>query len=135
MKHFSIFFAAIALLVAVGAGLNPAFAETLGYDTRSNSIQVLGLSTHQNVDYTGTAGTISNTVGRASSDFRYTTVTVRVVCTTNCYIAVGSSPTATTSDVPLAAWVAEYFHILAGTDKISAIRVTTDGTLHMTLMD
>ena len=82
------------------------------------------LGTHQSVAYTGTAGTIANAVGSQ-------TYKVRVLVTTDAYVKVGDSPTATTSDVYLPAFQAEYFTITPG-QKVSAIQVSSGGTLHVT---
>lgn len=82
------------------------------------------LGTHQSVAYTGTAGTISNAVGSGCRK-------VRVLCTTAAYIVIGSSPTATTSDVYVPATVPEYFLISPG-EKVSAVQVSAGGTLHVT---
>lgn len=82
------------------------------------------LSTHQSVAYTGTAGTITNPITAGVHK-------VRVVATTACYIKIGSSPTATTGDPYMPADSAEYFTIAEG-EKVSAIQVATNGTLHVT---
>lgn len=82
------------------------------------------LDTHQSAAYTGTAGTISNAVAAG-------TYKVRVIVTSAAYIKIGSSPTATTSDVYMAAEAAEYFSIRPG-EKVSAIQVSAGGTLHVT---
>lgn len=82
------------------------------------------LGTHQKVAYTGTAGTISNAV--ASQTYK-----VRVVVTTAAYIKIDNSPTATSSDVYMAADSPEYFTITPGM-KVSAIQVSSGGTLHVT---
>jgi hypothetical protein len=82
------------------------------------------LDTHQSVAYTGTAGTITNVV--ASQTYK-----VRVLVTTDAYIKIGNSPTATTSDVYMAAFEPEYFTITPG-QKVSAIQVTAGGSLHVT---
>jgi len=78
--------------------------------------------THQSVAYTGTAGTISNAVG---------TSLIRVICTSDAYIAVSSAPTATTSDMLVIANTTEYF-VCNPDDKVSAIQVSAGGTLHVT---
>ncbi len=83
-------------------------------------------STHQSVAYTGTAGTISNATGSM-------TQVIRVVATSACYIAIGSSPTATTSDIYLPAAVPEYF-VVPPSSKVSAIQASAGGTLHVTEM-
>jgi hypothetical protein len=81
-------------------------------------------STHQSVAYTATAGTISNAVGAQT---RY----VRIVVTTAAYYAIGGAPTATTSDVYIPANVPEIIQISPG-EKVSAVRVSGDGALHVT---
>lgn len=84
------------------------------------------LSTHQKVAYTGTAGTISNAVGSQTRK-------VRVVVTTDAYIAIGTAATvvATANDPFLPASSVEYFSINPG-EKVSAIQVSSGGTLHVT---
>ena len=82
------------------------------------------LSTHQSIAYTSAAGTISSAVGAH-------TFGVRVVATTAAYIKISQSPTATTSDVYLPADKPENFVITPG-EKVSAVRVTSSGTLHVT---
>lgn len=82
------------------------------------------LGTHQSVAYTGTAGTISNAVGAQ-------TYKVRVVVTTAAYIKIDNSPTATSSNTYMAADSPEYFTITPG-QKVSAIQVSSGGTLHVT---
>ena len=83
------------------------------------------LGTHHSVAYTGTAGTISNAVG---DNVR----AVRVMVTTAAFIKIGSSPTATTSDVPmLTPNVAEVF-LINGGEKVSAIQSAAGGNLHVT---
>lgn len=85
------------------------------------------LGTHQSVAYTGTAGTIANATGTQ-------TKVIRVVLTTAGYIAIGASPTATTSDYYMPAGIPEYF-IINGAVKVSAIQASAGGTLHVTEMD
>jgi hypothetical protein len=82
------------------------------------------LGTHQSVAYTGTAGTITNAVGAQ-------TYKVRVVCTTAAYVLIGNSPTATSAAVYVPADTPEYFTITPG-QKVSAIQVSSGGTLHVT---
>lgn len=82
------------------------------------------LSTVQSVAYTGTAGTISNAVGAQ-------TYKVRIVSTTDCYIKIDNSPTATTSDAILPGLSAEYFTITPG-QKVSAVQIASGGTLNVT---
>jgi hypothetical protein len=82
------------------------------------------LGTTQNVAYTGTAGTIANAVGSQ-------TYKVRVACTTDAFIKIDNSPTATTSDAPMFAGSVEYFSITPG-QKVSAIQSASGGTLYVT---
>ena len=80
------------------------------------------LGAHQSVAYTGTAGVITNAILATK---------VRVFVTTDAYVKVGASPTATTSDVYIPAGSVEYFSC-APTDKVSAVQVASGGTLHVT---
>jgi hypothetical protein len=80
--------------------------------------------TVQNASYTGTAGTISNAVTAGCN-------VVRVICSTAAYIAFGSAPTATTSDILVGAGIQEYFIVPPGT-KVSAIQVSAGGVLSVT---
>jgi hypothetical protein len=80
----------------------------------------------QKVAYTASAGTITNAVGGG-------TECIRVVVTSNAYIKIGSSPTATTSDVYMPANVPEYF-LVKGANKVSAIQDAVGGNLIVTEM-
>lgn len=60
-----------------------------------------------------------------------TTGYVRLFATTLCHIRMGSNPTATTSNMPLAPFVPEYFQIVPG-QKIAAIQNSSSGTLYIT---
>jgi hypothetical protein len=82
------------------------------------------MGTHQSVAYTGTAGTIANVIATGVQK-------VRVVVTTAAYVKIGSSPTAATTDVYMAADSPEYFTINSG-EKVSAVQVSAGGTLHVT---
>lgn len=82
------------------------------------------LGTHQSVAYTGTAGTIATAITAGTNK-------VRVLVTTDAYVKIGSSPTATTSDVYVPGLSAEYFTINPG-EKVSAIQVSSNGSLHVT---
>jgi hypothetical protein len=59
---------------------------------------------------------------------------VRVVVTTAAYIKIGNSPTATTSDVYMPADSPEYFTCTPG-QKVSAVQVSSGGTLHVTELE
>lgn len=82
--------------------------------------------THQTVSYTGTHGVITNATNAS-------TQVIRVVCTTAAYIAIGTAPVATTSDMYVPANVPEYF-IVNGARKVSAVQVSSGGALHVTEM-
>ncbi len=56
----------------------------------------------------------------------------RLVSTTDCYVAIGEAPSATSADMFLPAGVPEFVRVTHGKDKIAALRVTTDGTLAVT---
>jgi hypothetical protein len=84
-------------------------------------------SSHQKVAFTGTAGTITNGFGTQ-------TKTVRVIVTSAAFVKIGNSPTATSSDMYMAANVPEYFTVSPG-QKASAIQVSAGGDLHVTEMD
>ena len=81
------------------------------------------LGTAQSVGYGVAAGTITTAVGAG-------TYRVRVVVTTAAYILIAKDPTATTAHVYMPADRPEYFNIRPG-EKVSAIRVTNDGTLYV----
>lgn len=86
-----------------------------------SAVLAINLDEAQSVAYTGSAGTISNPINAEMA---------RVVATTDCFIANGSSPTATTSDTYLPAGVVEVIKITYG-DKVSAVQSTLGGTLHV----
>lgn len=80
----------------------------------------------QTAAFTGTSAAISNAVGSQ-------TRVVRLYATQDCYVAVGASPTATTSDMPLPAGAIEYIKINPG-EKVAAVQISTGGNLHVTEM-
>lgn len=82
--------------------------------------------TTKSVAYTGTAGTISNGISAS-------VLKIRVVCTTDAFVKIGDSPTATTSDMPVFASQPEYFTCTPG-QKVSAIQSSSGGTLYVTEM-
>lgn len=81
-------------------------------------------TTNQVKAYTSSSAAIDNAVG---SQTRY----VRIYCTTAAHVAIGASPTATTSSMPVAAGVAEIFKINPG-EKVAAIQSASGGNLHVT---
>lgn len=81
--------------------------------------------TVQSVAYTGTAGTIANGVANGVQK-------ARLLSTTDCYVKISNAGTAaTTSDTYLAALSPEYVTVASG-EKVSAIQVTTGGTIYVT---
>ena len=82
--------------------------------------------TVQSVAYTGTAGVITNAIGANIN-------VVRIVTTTDAFIAFGSAPTATTADVYIPQNTIEYFTINPG-EKVSAVQLSSGGTLYVTEM-
>ena len=84
-----------------------------------------GGGTTQKVAYTGTAAATTNAVGNSTN-------VVRLVATTDCYLAFGAGPTATTGSMYFPANTVEYFSVNPGNTKISALRVNTSGTLDVT---
>jgi len=83
----------------------------------------------QAVSYTATAGVTSDPVTDGVS-------VVRLMSTTDCFIAVGASPTADSSGMYIAATVETFIRVRNdGTDKISGVRVSSDGTLYVTEMN
>jgi hypothetical protein len=92
---------------------------------RGGKFQAILPGTTTKTAYTGTAAA-SAAVGAGVS-------IVRVVCTTNACIAFGTAPTATTSDIYMAAGVPEYFAIPEGSSyKVSAVRIADSGDMYVT---
>ena len=58
---------------------------------------------------------------------------VRLISTTACHVAIGSAPTATATDMYLAAGREEYFSIHPG-EKVAVIQDAAAGTLYVTEM-
>lgn len=80
--------------------------------------------TNQNVTVAGTSAATANALG---ADTRV----VRLAATTACYIAIGTTPTATTSNPILPAGAVDYV-IVEPSDKIAALQVSTGGVLSVT---
>ena len=97
----------------------------LARDDDANPIQCLGLGTVQYVAYTDTAAAIPNAVGTG-------TKVVRVYCTTDAHVAIGAAPVATTLLTPISAGIPEYFKVVGGISKVSAVRQAASGTLFVT---
>jgi hypothetical protein len=90
-------------------------------DNSGQPIPVLRPENTQQVAYTDSAATSSAVGSKVRA--------VRLVSTTNCFVAFGA--TADTNDMPLIANVPESFAVNPG-ETISAIREATDGTLYVT---
>lgn len=127
----SLIYAAIFMAFLVGFlqanGVQFASAETLAVDDNGYRIQVLELGTVQKIAYTGTEGETS------AWDTTKGTVTVRVVCTTNCHILCASAPAAATTDTFLPAFTPEYLKVNA-THVCAVIQNTSAGDAYFTEM-
>lgn len=75
--------------------------------------------TIQKVSYTASAGT--------SSAFAASTRLIRIACTTDCWVVVGTTATISNSIYVPIGW-SEYLSV-SGAQTISAIRATADGAL------
>ena len=62
------------------------------------------------------------------------TIIVRAIADVDCYLAFGANPTATTSDLFLAAGAAEYFGVTPGT-KIAVLYTGSTGYLNIVEMN
>ena len=82
-------------------------------------------TTGYSVSYTGTAGVTSAYNPGAS--------TVMVWCTTDAYVKVGESATATTADTPVPAYTPMWFPVPAGSGapwRVSAIQISAGGIVY-----
>ena len=114
--------AVLAVLAAVYAAA-PAAGTELVYDAvRHGSIQVVSLGTVQTVSVTNTSAATTNVIGGTGR------TVVLLLCTEDCYVVTGSSPTATTSDTLLPAMTFLPIWVNGGVDKIAFLREGTDGT-------
>ena len=94
----------------------------LAQDLNANEIQCVGLGASQAVSFDGSV---------QSTAFSANTRIIRVVATTDCFIAVGANPTATTTSTYIPFGSVEYFKV-AGAVKVAAIKLTSAGTLYIT---
>ena len=96
---------------------------TFPLDQFRRDIMVVGLGTVHKKAYTDTA---------AATDAVIASQIVRVWSSTDCHIKFGSSPTATTSDVPLTAKSVEYLLVPEpGVSKLSAVRQANSGDIYV----
>lgn len=102
---------------------------TLAKDHLNHAIQALLPSTTQTV-------AISNTSAATANALSKNTVVIRVLATTACFIKIDvDTPTATTSDIPIAANIPEYFRVDGyKTLKVAGIQSTAGGSLYITEM-
>lgn len=103
---------------------------TLARDRYNAPIQALAPGTVQNV-VTATGASAATTNAMA-----ITTGVVRVLSTTDCYLAIGTgTPAATSSSLFLPAYAVEYFRVDGGsTVKVAALAVTAAGVLNVVEM-
>jgi hypothetical protein len=83
--------------------------------------------TTQKASYTGTAAATSAAVKPGGTG----SVLVRLWATTDCFVAFGAAPTATTSDMPLTAKTETFVAVEAGW-KVSAVQQSAGGDLYVT---
>lgn len=82
---------------------------------------------HQSVTVSGTSAATSNAIGSQTNR-------VVLYSSTDCHIAFGASPTATTADFFLPASTMVMFPIRGGS-KVAAIQASAGGTLHVSEVD
>jgi hypothetical protein len=101
----------------------------LAKDKFNHAIQALLPSTTQTVAISGTSAATTNALSK-------NIVVIRVLATTACFINIGTgTPTATTSNTPLAANIPEYFRVNGNeTIKVAGIQLSTGGSLYVTEM-
>lgn len=92
----------------------------------NNASEVFMPSTNQTIAVGAASVALTNPFGT------YTTV-VRLCSTTACHIALGASPTATTSSPYLPANTPWFIEVAPG-QKVAAIQNAAGGTLHVTEM-
>jgi hypothetical protein len=78
----------------------------------------------QNVAYTGTAGTVTNGVTNGVQK-------VRVLVTTDAFVTMDGSTPSATSGAYVVGLAPEYFTVTSG-QKVSAVQVSSSGTLYVT---
>ncbi len=124
----------LATVLALGLGLTaadafrPNEAGNLTRDHNNNAMPVLRYSgTAQNVTVTGTSAPTVNPVD-AETHF------VRIICTEDSWMTIGTAPTALLTDLYLAADVETVMRVLPGTDKLAFIEDATTGTCNVAEM-
>ena len=92
-------------------------------DKNSKGFQAIYIGTNQTVSITGTSA--------QSSAFQTGARIVRLFATQDCFVAIGSNPTATTSDCFMPSGLVQYFGVQEG-QKLAVIRSSSNGTLYIT---
>lgn len=94
--------------------------------TPNNTIGTPAAAMSQTVSYTSTAGTIANATPE-------NTTAVRIISTTDCFIEITVAGTAAVANTGLylPAFTPEYFAV-GGAVKVSAIQVSTGGSIYVT---
>lgn len=98
----------------------------LPLDDKGHPIQVLKFSDVQFIAFDGTATAIGSVVGSNI---------LRLFATQMCHVALGASPTAATTDTPLAADTPEYVQASPGSDLVSVIGTDTTVTAGLWVTD
>lgn len=93
-------------------------------DSDGRVMPVLAVGTTQKKAFTGTSAAIDNPI---SGDCNV----VRLLATTDCHVAFGTAPTATTSSMPLTANIPEIVAVVPGS-KVAAIQQSEGGDLYVT---
>jgi hypothetical protein len=100
-------------------------------DSNGKGFQAIYPGATQKISFTGTAS--SSTAFLSASDSQGSGM-VEIFATTDCWILFGTSPTATASagtSVFIPAGLTRYYAYKSG-EKLSVIRSTTSGDLHIT---
>ena len=98
----------------------------LPLDDHGHPIQVLKFGDVQFIAFDGTATTIAAAVNSSI---------VRLFATQMCHVLFGASPTAATTDSPLAADTPEYVQAGPGADLVSVIGTVTSATARLWVTD
>ncbi len=103
------------MLALIAFGVN---AQQLGKHVVLTSVQT--------VSYLVTSVATANVVGGSGM------TAVLVLCSTDCHVTSGASPTATASDTFIPAKVLVWVWLAGGVDKLAFIRDAADGTAYVT---
>lgn len=98
----------------------------LPLDDRGNPVQVLKFGDVRSIAFDATATTIASAVGSSI---------VRLFATQMCHVLFGASPTAATTDTPLAADTPEYIQADPQISVVSVIGTLTTATARLWVTD